>query len=129
VFKVEHVPLLLGILVVLAGAALVFDARREDGIRRLRERRRRRRTPRNRPGEALIGIGMILLGTSLIGGEFWRFGTVAVLAGTTLVVAGTLANRHYLKEMLLFRGAARRTAEHEAPPPLPEDDRPRPRIR
>ncbi len=128
-FNVEHVPLLLGVLLVLAGAALVFDARREDGIRRLRERRRRRRTPRNRAGEALIGIGMTFLGSSLIGGEFWRFGTVAVLAGTALVVAGTLANRHYLKEMLFFRGAARRTAEHEAPPQPPEDDRPRPRIR
>lgn len=128
--RAEHVPIILGLLIALAGAGLIYDARRKDGVRRFRERRRRRRTPRNRPGEALIGLGMIAFAAALVGGEFWRYGTVAVLAGTTLVVAGALLNREYLKELLLFRGPARRTGEHETPPRPPDDDSlPRPRIR
>jgi uncharacterized membrane protein HdeD (DUF308 family) len=128
-FRVEHIPLVVGLIVMLAGAALIYDARREDGRWPLRDRRRRRRTPRNRPGEALIGAGMIFLGSSLVGGEFWRFGTLAILVGFVLVVTGTAMNRHYLKELLFFRGASRR-AEKPSDVKRPDDeDRPRPRIR
>jgi hypothetical protein len=128
-FRMEYVLLAIGILLVLAGASLVYDARRPEGIRRFRERRRRRRTPRHRAGEGLIGAGIMLLGAALIAGEFWRYGTLAVIAGFALVSAGTLLNRAYLKELLLFRGAARRTQEWEKPPTRSDDDEPRLRIR
>jgi hypothetical protein len=128
-FSVEHIPLLIGFTVMLAGAALIYDARREDVTWPLRDRRRRRRTPRDRPGEALIGAGMVFLGSSLVGGEFWRFGTLAILIGFVLVVTGTVMNRHYLKELLLFRGASRR-AERPSDLNRPDDEnQPRPRIR
>lgn len=129
-FRAEHVPLILGILIALAGAALILDALRADRVRRFHERRRRKRTPRNRPGEALIGAGIIFFGASLMGGEHWRYATLAVLIGAALVIAGTILNRSYLKELLFFRGAARRTAEWETPPaPPPPEPGSRPRIR
>lgn len=128
-FRVEHIPLIIGIIVILAGAAVIHDARREDVRWPLHDRRRRRRTPRNRPGEALVGAGMIFLGSSLVGGEFWRFGTLAMLIGFVLAVTGAVMNRAYLKELLFFRGATRR-AEKPSDVKRPDDEnRPRPRIR
>jgi len=128
-FRVEHIPLVIGLIVMLAGAALIYDARREDEKWPLRERRRRRRTPRDRPGEALTGAGLVFVGSALVGGEFWRFGTLAILIGFVLVVAGAMMNRHHLKELLLFRGASRR-AEKPSDLNRPHDEnQPRPRIR
>ena len=48
------------------------------------------------------------MAAALIGRDTWRWGTIAVLAGITLLVIGAILNRTYLKEVLLFRGAARR---------------------
>jgi hypothetical protein len=48
------------------------------------------------------------MAAALIGRDTWRWGTIAVLAGITLLVIGAALNRTYLKEVLLFRGAARR---------------------
>ena len=128
-FRVEHIPLVIGLIVMLAGAALVYDARRADEKWPLRERRRRQRTPRDRPGEALAGAGLIFVGSALVGGEFWRFGTLAILIGFVLVVAGAVMNRRYFKELLLFRGASRR-AEKPSDLNRPHDENnPRPRIR
>lgn len=128
-FRVEHIPLVIGLIVMLAGAALIYDARREDEKWPLRERRRRRRTPRDRPGEALTGAGLVFVGSALVGGEFWRFGTLAILIGFVLVVAGAMMNRHHLRERLLFRGASRR-AEKPSDLNRPHDEnQPRPRIR
>lgn len=128
-FRVEHIPLVIGLIAMLAGVALIYDARRADEKWLLRERRRRPRTPRDRPGEALIGAGLVFVGSSLVGGEFWRFGTLAILIGFVLVVAGGMMNRRYFKELLLFRGTSRR-AENPADLNLPPDEnRPRPRIR
>jgi hypothetical protein len=42
---------------------------------------------------------------------------LTVLIGTVLVLWGGVRNRHYIREMLLFRGAARRGSDSEAPPP------------
>lgn len=128
-FRVEHIPLVIGLIAMLAGLALIYDARRADEKWLLRERRRRPRTPRDRPGEALIGAGLVFVGSSLVGGEFWRFGTLAILIGFVLVVAGGMMNRRYFKELLLFRGTSRRA---ENPADLnrpPDENRPRPRIR
>ena len=43
-----------------------------------------------------------------MGRDTWRWGTIAVLTGSALLILGALMNKQYLKEVLLFRGAARR---------------------
>lgn len=48
------------------------------------------------------------MAAALIGRDTWRWGTVSVLAGSSLLIIGAIMNRKYLKEVLLFRGAARR---------------------
>ena len=55
-----------------------------------------------------MGLGIIGMAAALIGGDTWRFGTVAVLVGTVLLAAGGWLNRTYLREIFLFRGPARR---------------------
>ena len=51
------------------------------------------------------------------------------MTGTALIIAGAVLNRGYLREMLLYRGAARRTEEHEVPPVAHKDDDRKLRIR
>jgi hypothetical protein len=48
------------------------------------------------------------MAAALIGRDTWRWGTIAVIAGSALLIIGAIMNRAYLKEVLLFRGAARR---------------------
>jgi hypothetical protein len=48
------------------------------------------------------------MAAALIGRDTWRWGTIAVIAGAALLIIGAIMNRAYLKEVLLFRGAARR---------------------
>ncbi|HEX2721748.1 MAG TPA: hypothetical protein VHM24_02440, partial [Gemmatimonadaceae bacterium] len=99
------------------------DAAAPDHVRPFRERRRRQRAEIDPAGEWLVGLGTACLGVALIGNEVWRWTTIAVLSGVVLVVLGAVLNRAYLREMLLFRGASRRTEEMEAPPaPRPPSD-------
>jgi hypothetical protein len=49
-----------------------------------------------------------------------------VISGIVLLVLGALMNRTYLREMLMFRGASRRTEENEIPA---KPDQPNLRIR
>lgn len=120
---IETVPIILGILVALAGALVMGDAwgdpERGPGGR-LRERRRRVRAAIDQRGEQMAGVGILLLGVALIGRDRWRFGILTTLVGTVLVVWGGIRNRHYFREILLFRGAARRTT---AAPPAPAPPR------
>ncbi|HEY1953896.1 MAG TPA: hypothetical protein VGG76_13910 [Gemmatimonadaceae bacterium] len=106
--KLEQFPVLLGILVALAGLSILLDAWQAGGVAPLRERRRRIRATPNKGGQTLIALGVVCMGAALIGRDTWRWGTIAVLAGICLVVIGAILNRVYLKESLLFRGAARR---------------------
>jgi hypothetical protein len=48
------------------------------------------------------------MAAALIGRDTWRWDTICVLAGSVLLILGAIMNRKYLKEVLLFRGAARR---------------------
>jgi hypothetical protein len=113
--RLEFLPVVLGVLVLLVAAGIIYDAVSSEEKRPFRERRRRRRADLDKPGEWMVALGMICLGASLIGNELWRWTTIAVISGVVLLVLGAIMNRTYLREMLMFRGASRRTEENEIP--------------
>ena len=122
--RLEQIPLFFGVIVAILGLGLVLDAQLPEGFAQSRERRRRERAERNRPGETLVGLGVIAMAAALIGRDTWRFGTVAVLAGVVLLGAGAWLNREYLRETFLFRGAARRGEKRSEPRPTPQRSQP-----
>jgi hypothetical protein len=113
--RLEQIPVFFGVIVAILGLGLVLDAQLPEGFSQARERRRRERVERNRPGETLVGLGVMAMAAALIGRDTWRFGTVAVLAGVVLLGAGAWLNRSYLREMFLFRGASRRGEKRSEP--------------
>ena len=113
--RLEQVPLFLGVVVAILGLGLVLDAQLPEGFSQSRERRRRERAERDRPGETLVGLGIIAMAAALIGRDTWRFGTLAVLGGTVLLGVGAWRNRDYLRELFLFRGPARRGEKRHEP--------------
>jgi hypothetical protein len=125
--KLEQIPIILGVIVLLVALAIGYDAFSPEERRPFRERRRRRRADLNRGGELLVALGTASMGAALIGRDSWRWGNVAVFAGVALLVAGTSLNRQFLKELLLFRGASRRATGDESGPPA--DDKPRDKMR
>jgi protein-S-isoprenylcysteine O-methyltransferase Ste14 len=127
--RLEHIPIVLGSIVSLLAAFVLYDAFASENVRPFRERRRRQRAEINVPGEVLVGLGIGALAAALFGGETWRWTTIAVMTGTVLIIVGAVLNRAWLREMLLYRGAARRTEEHEVPPVAYHDDSRKLRIR
>jgi hypothetical protein len=121
--RLELIPLIVGVLVALGGIALVADSRISDSEIRVAERRRRARTERDRAGEALIGVGIVALGAALIGRDAWAYGNVAVLVGVVCLAYGAIRNRQYLRELLFFRGAARRGRSADRPTDAPPPSR------
>ena len=125
--SLEVIPVVVGGVVLLVGLALVVDGWATDGEPRTLERRRRARAERSRLGELAVGMGMLLLGAALVGGDQWRWATVVVFAGAALLLFGVALNGRYLRERLTFRGAARRgrTADdrrHLGDPVAPDPD-------
>lgn len=118
--KLEQLPLIAGVIIVLLGLVLLWDALQPDGTAPTRERRRRMRAARSRPGEALAGLGMAALGAALAGRDEWKYGTIAVLSGALLMLAGTALNWRYFREFLLFRGAERRGEKRHDPTRPPD---------
>jgi hypothetical protein len=106
--KLEQLPILLGVIVALIGLTILLDAWQAGGVAPLRERRRRARAVPNKGGQTLVALGTLCMAAALIGRDTWRWGTICVLAGASLLVIGAIMNRAYLREVLLFRGAARR---------------------
>lgn len=106
--KLEQLPILLGVLVALIGLTIALDAWQTGGVAPMRERRRRARTLPHKAGQTLVALGTLCMAAALIGRDTWRWGTISVLAGSSLLIIGAIMNRAYLKEVLLFRGAARR---------------------
>jgi hypothetical protein len=106
--RLEQLPILLGVLVALIGLTILLDAWQAGGVAPLRERRRRTRAVPHKTGQSLVAIGTLCMAAALMGRDTWRWGTISVLAGSALLIIGAIMNRHYLKEVLLFRGAARR---------------------
>ena len=106
--RLEQLPILIGVLVALIGLTILLDAWQAGGVAPLRERRRRARAVPHKAGQTLVGLGTLCMAAALMGRDTWRWGTISVLAGSALLIIGAIMNRHYLKEVLLFRGAARR---------------------
>ena len=106
--RLEQFPIVMGIIVVLIGLSMALDAWQAGGITPFRERRRRTRAAPHKIGQTLVSVGTVCLGIALIGRDTWRYTTLTVMIGSVLLVAGAIMNRVYLKEMLFFRGAARR---------------------
>lgn len=106
--KLEQLPIILGVLIALIGLAIALDAWQAGGAGPLRERRRRTRAVPHKAGQTLVALGTLCMAAALIGRDTWRWGTITVLAGSALLIIGAMMNRRYLKEVLLFRGAARR---------------------
>ena len=106
--RLEQLPIILGVLIALIGLTIALDAWQAGGVAPLRERRRRARALPHKAGQTLVALGTLCMGAALIGRDTWRWGTIAVLVGSALLIIGAIMNRQYLKEVLLFRGAARR---------------------
>ena len=106
--RLEQFPIVLGILVALIGLTIALDAWQAGGVAPLRERRRRTRAVPHKAGQTFVALGTLCMAAALIGRDTWRWGTISVLAGSALLVIGAIMNRAYLREVLLFRGAARR---------------------
>jgi xanthine/uracil permease len=106
--KLEQFPIILGIVVALIGLTIALDAWQAGGVAPLRERRRRTRAVPHKAGQTLVALGTLCMAAALIGRDTWRWGTISVLVGSALLIVGAIMNRAYLKEVLLFRGAARR---------------------
>ena len=125
--SLEQFPIVLGIVVVLIGLTMALDAWQAGGVAPFRERRRRTRAVPHKLGQTMVAVGTVCLGIALIGRDTWRYTTITVLIGSVLLVAGAIMNRVYLKEILLFRGAARRGQGEENS--RLKDDPPKTRIR
>ena len=126
--RLEHIPIVIGLLVALLGIGLLVDSLTPDGAIIGVERRRRPRAPRHPRGEMLVGLGVLAIAAALIGRDAWRWGTVSVLAGVVLLTIGAVLNRHFLRELFSHRGALSRT--DDGLPVQPADrDTPRDRIR
>ncbi len=106
--KLEQLPLIIGVLIALIGLTIALDAWQAGGVAPMRERRRRTRAVPHKAGQTFVALGTLCMAAALIGRDTWRWGTVSVLAGSALPILGAIMNRQYLKEALLFRGAARR---------------------
>lgn len=114
--RLETIPLVLGVVVALLGIFLLADAWLPDDVFVAVERRRRVRTERSRAGEAFLGLGVLCMAGSLLGRDHWRFAPTAVVAGAVLMLIGIVLNGRFLREVLTFRGAARRGDGHERTP-------------
>lgn len=109
---IETVPLIAGALVALLGLVILADAWEPDEPAPVHERRRRPRAERHRAGEAMIGFGVLALAGALVGRDSWRYSTLVVITGTALLVAGTLLNRGFVRELFTNRGPLRRRNGH-----------------
>ena len=106
--RLEQLPIIIGVLIAIMGIAIALDAWQAGGVGPLRERRRRTRAVPHKAGQTLVALGTLCMAAALMGRDTWRWGTISVIAGSVLLVIGAIMNRQYLKEVVLFRGAARR---------------------
>jgi hypothetical protein len=122
--KLEQFPIVLGVLVFLIAAAVAYDSMSPEARRPFRERRRRQRAELNRTGELFVALGIASMSAALIGRDNWRWGNIAVFTAVALLIVGAAFNREFLRELLLFRGAARRANPDERVPGLQDKSAP-----
>jgi hypothetical protein len=127
--KLEQFPIVLGVIVLLIALAIAYDSVSPPERRPFRERRRRQRADIHRGGELLVAMGTVSMAAALIGRDTWRWGTIAVFLGVVLLIIGASLNRPFLREMLLFRGASRRSPNGEVPHIAKDVVQPKLRIR
>jgi hypothetical protein len=108
--RVETIPLILGVLVALLGVGVIADAWLPEKVLYQSERRRRARAERHLGGQMSIGLGVLCMAAALLGRDTWRYSTVAVIAGTILLILGAWLNRSYFRERISNRGELRRGA-------------------
>ncbi len=99
--RLEHIPLILGVLFVVAGAALIADALLREQPLMVTDRRKRSRAPRHRGGQVAIGVGTLAVAAALFGRDGWRYGTVAVLLGVVAFGIGVWLNWAYVRDFML----------------------------
>jgi len=116
--RAETIPLILGLLLFLIGAAMIADAIVADDSSREAERRSRERPERSRVGQIVFGAGMLCVSAVLIGRDQWRFTTLAIAVAVVLVVVGVGLNLRYIRGSLLGpvlgRSAKRRESDNAA---------------
>jgi len=124
--RVETIPLILGLLLFLMGAAIIADAVVADDPLPESERRRRERPERSKIGQIVFGSGMLCVAAVLIGRDQWRFTTLAIAVAVVFVVVGVGLNLRYIRGSLLGpvlgRSVKRRESDSEATrerPPRP----------
>jgi hypothetical protein len=120
--RAETIPLIFGVIVGLLGVGLILDGQLPDYTVVKRERRRRQRIERSRGGEMLLGLAMLAFGAALIGRDTWRYRIVAVIVGVVCLILGTIANRAFIRDGIVNRGAMRRDPTHPIKPGMPEDE-------
>ena len=94
--RIENFMFVGGVIVGIVGLCLLLDAWADDAIV-AEERRRFRRLERDRKGEALVGLGIIAMAATIIGGEGFRYSVIAVIAGTVLMLWGMKRNAGYIR--------------------------------
>ena len=99
--RLEHIPLILGLLFVVAGVALIADALLREQPLMMTDRRKRSRAPRHRGGQVAIGVGTLFVAAALFGRDGWRYGTLAVLLGVVAFATGVWLNWGYVKAFML----------------------------
>lgn len=104
--RLETIPLIIGGLIGLGGLLLVLDAWLPDETVARSERRRRPRHPRDRTGEAMVGLGIIAMAAAWLGRDTWRYSVIAVIVGTPLLLWGAKRSSGYLRAA--FDGKQRR---------------------
>lgn len=95
--RLETLPLIIGAVLGMIGLALLLDASVSDSILAFAERRRRPRRDRDRPGEALLGLGTLAMAFTFFAGETWRYSVIGVIAGALLLLWGAKRNGEYLR--------------------------------
>ncbi len=97
----ETIPLVLGLLLFLMGAAIIANAVVADDLSHGSERRSRERPERSRIGQIVFGSGMLCVAAVLIGRDQWRFTSLAIAVAVVLVVVGVGLNLRYIRGSLL----------------------------
>jgi uncharacterized membrane protein len=119
--RAEFIPVIFGVIVGLMGLGLILDSRMPERAVE-RERRRRKRVERSRGGELAVGLAMLAFAAAMIGRDTWSYRIVAVIAGVVLLLWGALANRAFIRELIVNRGALRRDPSKPIKPGMPQDE-------